>query len=146
MSEESTNGNGSLIAQLLPGAVDDANEKEEVIPLLTPDGKRPVRADGVEINVDVVFRFLDGPSRAQYHRVAEQNARRGKPNYDVAVVWLFQKKCKRIDGLDGDPLLGELTPIDYFIKNKNGNTLMNIAIAEYLQRQIGSAADSSKSS
>lgn len=145
MSETNGNGFDSLIAQLLPGAVANAEEKEEIIPLLTPEGRRPVNLDGTTVEVDVVFSFLDGPTRAQYHRVAEQNSRRGKPNYDAAVSWLFQKKCKRIVGLDGDPLLGGLTPIDYFLKNKNGNTLMNLSIGEYLQRQIGSAADSSKS-
>jgi hypothetical protein len=135
----------SIIAQLLPGAADDAAEKEEVIPLLTPDGNRPTKPDGTVIEVDVVYRFLDGGTRAKYHRIADQNGRRGKPNYDAAIAWLFEKVIKRITGLDGDPLLKGLTPIEYFLKNKNGNTLMNLSMGEYLQRQIGSAADSSKS-
>jgi len=135
----------SIIAQLLPGAADDAAEKEEVIPLLTPDGDRPTKPDGTVIDVDVVYRFLDGGTRARYHKVAQQNGRRGDPNYEAAILWLFEKVCKRITGLDNDPLLKGMTPIEYFLKNKNGNTLLNLSMGEYLKRQIGSAADSSKS-
>ena len=133
-----TNGHGlSKITALLPGAAGDADQKEESIPLLTPEGE--------EVGVFVVFGFLDGQTRAEYHRVAERNSRRGKPNYDMAVKWLFQKKCKRIEGLDGDPMLNGLQPLEFFVQNKDGNTLMNLAIGEYLSRQIGSAADNSKS-
>lgn len=138
MSEENGNGNKSKLAALLPGSASDADEKEELISLFTPDGDEP--------GVFVAFGFLDGATRAEYHRVAERNARKGKLNYDAAVKWLFQKKCKRIEGLDGDPGLGELTPINYFLQNKDGNTLMNLAVGEYLTRQIGSAGDAAKSS
>jgi hypothetical protein len=138
--DESTNGNGhkpSKITQLLPGAGSDSEEKEEIVYLLTPEGE--------DIGVCVAFGFLDGQTRAEYHRVAERNSRKGKPNYDLAVAWLFGKKCKRVEGLDDDPELEGLDPKDYFVKNKNGNTLMNLAVGEYLSRQIGSAADAGKS-
>jgi hypothetical protein len=140
MSDEdkaATNGHGlSKITALLPGAGSDA-EQEEIVSLLTPEGEEP--------GVFVIFGFLDGQTRAEYHRVAERNSRRGKPNYDMAIKWLFKKKCKRIEGLDDDPMLNGLAPLEFFVQNKDGNTLMNLAIGEYLSRQIGSAADSSKS-
>jgi hypothetical protein len=147
MSEQNGNGSGefSIIAQLLPGAAADADSKEEIVPLLGPDKERPKRPDGSEVKVDVVFGFLDGQTQRMYHRIAEQNGKRGKPNYDAAVIWLFKKKCKRIEGLDGDPLLGGRTAIEYFVQDKNGITLLNMATIEYMQRQLGSADESYKS-
>jgi hypothetical protein len=139
MSEEISNVvSASKLTALLPGSASDAEDKEEVVSLFTPEGD--------EAGVFVVFAFLDGQTRAEYHRVAERNARKGKPNYDAAVKWLFQKKCKRIEGLDGDPGLNGMDPKTYFVQNKDGNTLMNLATGEYLSRQIGSAGDAAKSS
>jgi hypothetical protein len=141
MSDEETNvqANGhakTKLEQLLPGSSAAFGEKEEIVPLLTPDGD--------DIGVYVVFAYLDGQTKAQYDRIIQRTGKRGRLNFDEGNFLLFEKKCKRIEGLTAEDCDG-LEPKVYFRTNKNGNILLHASVNEYCNRQLPSAGDLSKS-
>src|SRR5690348_475734 len=128
---ENGNGNGKLgkLAQLLPGTEPD---KEEYIPLLTPEGD--------EIGVFAVFGFLDGQTKAKYDRTIQRTGKRGRLNFDEGNFLLFELKCKRIEGLTAEDCDG-VEPKVFFRASKDGNILLHAAVNEYLNRQLPSASD-----
>lgn len=132
-----TNGNGhkGKLEMLLPGA-GDTGDKEEFVPLLTPDGD--------EIGVFAVFGFLDGATKAKYDRAIQRTGKRGRLNFDEGNFLIFDQKCKRIEGLS-DEDCGGVDPKVYFRTNKDGNILLHASVNEYLARQLPSASDGSKS-
>ena len=132
--DESTNGNGikaGKLAQLLPGSDQASTEREEIIPLLTPDGD--------DIGVAAVFSYLDGLTKTKYDRIIQRLGKRGRPNYDEGSYLIFDQKCKRIDGLSEADC--GMDPKVYFRSTPDGHILLHAAVNEYLARQLPSAGD-----
>ena len=138
MSEEAkSNGHKNKLALL--GIIDDENYEERI---------GVMSIDDQETDIAFIFGALDHETKRKYDRIVNHVSKRG--GFDIeeqaqkGIVFLFGKKCKRVEGLSSEDCYGE-EPLNFFVTNPKARSTLNTVTNEYLRRMLPSAEERSKS-